>query len=252
MEAYSSFAEVYDLFMDNVPYKKWADVLENILKEENIADGLVLDLGCGTGSMTEEMASRGYDMIGVDNAQEMLEIANEKKAESGHDILYLLQDMQEFELYGTVRAIISACDCVNYITEPKELVHVFELVNNYLDPNGLFVFDFNTEYKYKEILGDRIIAENRDDSSFIWENYYYEEDRINEYELTLFIRKEEELFEKYQETHYQRAYNLDEIKEMVEEAGLVFVDAFDGYTKEKATDESERILCIAREKGKAL
>lgn len=252
MEAYSSFAEVYDLFMDNVPYKEWADVLENILKNEKIEDGLVLDLGCGTGSMTEEMAKRGYDMIGVDNAEEMLEIANEKRMQSGHDILYLLQDMQEFELYGTVKAIISVCDCVNYITEPEELVHVFELVNNYLDPNGLFVFDFNTEYKYKEILGDRIIAENREDSSFIWENYYYEDDRINEYELTLFIREKENLFEKYQETHYQRAYDLDEIKALLMEAGMEFVEAFDGYSKEKATDHSERILCIAREKGKAL
>ena len=106
MEAYTSFAEVYDVFMDNVPYKKWADYLEGILKEEGIENGLVLELGCGTGNMTEELANRGYDMIGVDNAEEMLEIAMKKKEKSGHDILYLLQDMQEVELYGTVRAIV--------------------------------------------------------------------------------------------------------------------------------------------------
>lgn len=147
MEAYTSFARVYDTFMDNVPYKEWADYLGKILKEYGIDDGLVLDLGCGTGSMTEMLASSGYDMIGVDNAEEMLEIAMEKKVESGHDILYLLQDMREFELYGTVRAVISACDSVNYITDDEDLTEVFRLVNNYLDPgNGLFVFDFNTEY----------------------------------------------------------------------------------------------------------
>lgn len=252
MEAYSSFAVVYDLFMDNVPYEEWADILHEILKKEKIEDGLVLDLGCGTGSMTEELAKRGYDMIGIDNAQEMLEIANEKKEKSGHDILYLLQDMQEFELYGTVRAIVSACDCINYMTEPEELLEVFRLANNYLDPKGIFVFDFNTEYKYKELLGDRVIAENREDSSFIWENYYYEEDKINEYELTLFIKQEGSIYERYQETHYQRAYTLDEIKEMIQNAGMEFVKAFDGYSMEEANENCERILVIARECGKIL
>ena len=192
MEAYTSFARVYDIFMDNVPYKEWADYLGKILKEYGIDDGLVLDLGCGTGSMTEMLASSGYDMIGVDNAEEMLEIAMEKKVESGHDILYLLQDMREFELYGTVRAVISACDSVNYITDDEDLTEVFRLVNNYLDPEGLFVFDFNTEYKYREILGEQTIAEDRVECSFIWDNYYDEDERINEYELTLFVRDEEQ------------------------------------------------------------
>ena len=163
MDAYTGFAEVYDTFMDNVPYAEWTEYYAGILKENGIRDGLVLDLGCGTGSMTELLAGLGYDMIGVDNSEEMLEIASEKKAASGHDILYLLQDMREFELYGTVRAVISACDSVNYITEPEELAEMFALVNNYLDPGGLFLFDFNTEYKYREILGDTTIAENRDE-----------------------------------------------------------------------------------------
>lgn len=211
MEAYTSFARVYDTFMDNVPYKEWADYLGKILKGYGIDDGLVLDLGCGTGSMTEMLASSGYDMIGVDNAEEMLEIAMEKKVESGHDILYLLQDMREFELYGTVRAVISACDSVNYITDDEDLTEVFRLVNNYLDPEGLFVFDFNTEYKYREILGEQTIAEDREECSFIWDNYYDEDERINEYELTLFVRDEEQpqLYRKYQEEHFQRAYTLE-------------------------------------------
>ncbi len=113
--------------------------------------------------MTEELASYGYDMIGVDNSEEMLEIAMDKKEKSGHDILYLLQDMRKFELYGTVKAIVSVCDCINYITEEEELEQVFRLVNNYLDPGGIFIFDFNTEYKYKEILGDETIAEEREE-----------------------------------------------------------------------------------------
>ena len=253
MDAYTSFARVYDTFMDNVPYKEWTDYYESILKENGIDDGLVLDLGCGTGSLTEELAARGYDMIGVDYSEDMLEIAMEKREESGHGILYLLQDMREFELYGTVRAIISACDSVNYITEDEDLEEVFRLVNNYLDPEGLFLFDFNTEYKYREILGERTIAEDRKDCSFIWDNYYYEEEQMNEYELTLFIRDEEqpEFYRKYQETHLQRAYTLDVIKELLENAGLVFVNAFDAYTKNPVTKTSERICGIAREQGKS-
>ena len=201
MKAYTNFAEVYDTFMDNVPYEEWAEYLLKVLEQYGIKDGLVLELGCGTGTMTEILNDRGYDMIGVDNSEDMLEIALDKRVESGKDILYLLQDMREFELYGTVRAVVSVCDSVNYITEESELEEVFRLVNNYLDPGGIFVFDFNTEYKYQKILADNVFAEDRDECSFIWDNYYDEEDRINEYELSLFVRSAEdpELYRKYQD-----------------------------------------------------
>ena len=251
MEAYTSFAEVYDTFMDKVPYEEWAEYLAELLREYDIEDGLVLDLGCGTGSLTEILATKGYDMIGADGSAEMLEIAMEKKAQSGHDILYLLQDMREFELYGTVRAVVSVCDCVNYITDEKELEQVFRLVNNYLDPEGIFIFDFNTEYKYKEILGEQTIAEDREDCSFIWDNYYYEDESVNEYELTLFIKEQDSnLYRKYQEMHYQKAYTLDAMRELVEWSGLEFVTAYDAYTRKAPTETSERICVVAREHGK--
>lgn len=252
MEAYTGFAEVYDTFMDNVPYGEWADCLGKILKQHGICDGLVLDLGCGTGSMTESFADRGYDMIGVDSAQDMLEIAVKKRELSGHDILYLLQDMREFELYGTVRAVVSVCDCINYVMEKEELLEVFRLVNNYLDPAGIFLFDFNTRFKYEHILGNRTFAESRDECSFIWDNYYYEDDKVNEYELTLFIRdgKSPELYRRYQETHYQRGYTLEEMRGLVEMSGMEFLAAYDGYSRGPATQQSERVLVAAREKGK--
>ena len=253
MEAYTSFAEVYDTFMDNVPYEEWAEYLAELLREYDIEDGLVLDLGCGTGSLTEILAAKGYDMIGADGSAEMLEIAMEKKAQSGHDILYLLQDMREFELYGTVRAVVSVCDCVNYITDEKELEQVFRLVNNYLDPEGIFIFDFNTEYKYKEILGEQTIAEDREDCSFIWDNYYYEDESMNEYELTLFIKEQDSnLYRKYQEMHYQKAYTLDAMRELVEWSGLEFLTAYDAYTRKAPTETSERICVVAREHGKGV
>lgn len=259
VEAYTGFAEVYDTFMDNVPYEEWAEYLHQTLEKYDISDGLVLDLGCGTGTLTELFSGYGYDMIGVDNAEDMLDIAMEKRVESGSDILYLLQDMREFELYGTVRAIVSVCDSVNYITDPQELLQVFRLVNNYLDPKGIFIFDFNTEYKYKEILGDNTIAEERPECSFIWDNYYYADEKINEYELTLFIRDDElseecgqDICVKFQETHFQRAYTLIEIKDLLEQAGMEFVDAFEAFTENDAEEISERICVIARECGKQL
>ena len=249
MEAYSEFAGVSDMFMDNIPYREWGEYLIDLLKEYEINDGLLLDLGCGTGTMTEILSEAGYDMIGVDNADEMLNIAISKREQSGHDILYLNQDMREFELYGTVRGIVSICDSINYITEEDDLLQVFKLVNNYLDIGGLFIFDLNTEYKYRQI-GDATIAENREEGSFIWENNYYEEDMINEYDLTLFIRGEDGRYDRYMENHLQRAYPLDRVKELIKEAGLEFVTAYDAFTREPVKAESERVYVIAREHQK--
>ncbi len=254
MESYSGFAGLYDLFMDATPYDEWEAFLAEKLKEHGIADGLVLDLGCGTGVMTERLARRGYDMIGVDLSYEMLQKAMEKREQSGLDILYLCQDMREFELYGTVRAVISICDSVNYVTEPGELAEVFKLVNNYLDPQGLFLFDFNTTYKYKEVIGDTVIAENREEGSFIWENYYDEESGINEYDLTIFAPSSESaipgLYEKLEETHYQRGYSLEEMKELILSSGMEFVETIDADTHEGVRETSERIYILAKERGK--
>lgn len=248
MEAYTGFAQVYDEFMDNIPYEEWGEYLLGLLKEYGVADGLVLDMGCGTGSITEFLSRAGYDMIGIDNSEDMLSIAREKAMEEGREILYLLQDMREFELYGTVAAIVSICDSMNYITEEEELLQVFTLANNYLDPGGLFIFDLNTPYKYEELLADNVIAENREDCAFIWENYYDRESRINEYDLSVFVEEEEEIFRRYQETHYQKAYSLETIKELLLQAGMEFVTAYDAFTREAPKPDSERIYIIAKEK----
>lgn len=264
MEAYTDFAMVYDTFMDETPYEQWCEFLMELFRkygaqkddtrQENraVMDNLrqerntVLDLGCGTGTLTELLARRGYDMIGVDLSEEMLRIAVDKREKSGLDILYLCQDMRELELYGTVGAAVSVCDSVNYLLEEDDVVQTFRLVNNYLYPEGLFIFDFNTIYKYAEIIGDTTIAEDREECSFIWENTYYEEERINEYDLTIFVREEGDRYRRFQETHLQRGYSLKEMRGMVEEAGLLFVDAIDADTHREVTQESERIYIVAR------
>lgn len=244
MEAYTGFAQVYDKFMDNVEYGKWVEYLTELLIEYGVKDGIVLDLGCGTGNVTQLLSKKGYDMIGIDNSQEMLNIAMEKRGDDT-SILYLMQDMREFELYGTVAAIVSICDSLNYITEYEELVDVFKLVQNYLDNDGVFIFDLNTIKKF-ETIGDSVIAEDREECSFIWENTYYEDERINEYQLSIFVKSEDGRFDKYTETHYERAYTLEEVKEALREAGLEFVTAYEAFTREPASDEQERIYIIAR------
>lgn len=291
MEAYTDFAQVYDTFMDETPYEEWCEYLVELLEKYRESDdndisvtdendagcvgqdqkyddsvinkatyqkniqqerNSILDLGCGTGTLTELLAGRGYDMIGIDNAQEMLQIAMDKRAKSGLDILYLLQDMRSFELYGTVGAVISVCDSVNYLLEDEDVVQTFRLVNNYLFPKGVFIFDFNTVYKYETVIGDTTIAENREECSFIWENYYHEEEQINEYDLTIFVKESVQerngdgLYRKFQETHYQRGYRLEQMKEFLHRAGLVFLEAIDADTHAAVRDISERIYVVAR------
>ena len=249
MESYESFARVYDLFMDNVDYPAWSSYLTGLMRRYGVNEGLVLELGCGTGSMTELLAEAGYDMIALDNSAEMLEIALEKRDASGHDILYLNQDMREFELYGTVSCVVSVCDSMNYILEEEELLEVFRLVNNYLDPGGILLFDLNTEAKYREI-GENTIAENREEGSFIWENLYDEAARINEYGMTFFLKEADGRYRKYEEVHVQRAWRPEEIRRLLEAAGMECLGFYEAFTEKEADDTSERIYVVAREHGK--
>ncbi|MDO4620365.1 MAG: class I SAM-dependent methyltransferase [Lachnospiraceae bacterium] len=250
MDQYSSFAQVYDRFMQTIPYDNWGSRIVELLQAHGIHDGLVLDLGCGTGTMTEYLAEKGYDMIGVDNSPEMLESAHEKRMESGHDILYLLQDMQSFELYGTVRAVICICDSLNYLESEEELLQVFRLVNNYLDPDGLFLFDVKTPHLFRDVLGDNTYAETSEDGAYIWENSWYEEEQVNEYALTLFIKDENGLYRRQEELHAQTAFEKERISALLKEAGLIEEAVYQDYTNEAPSSESERLVFIAREHGK--
>ena len=292
MGAYESFARVYDLFMDNVPYEEWGSYLTGLLREYGICSGTVAELGCGTGKMTRLLAAAGYDMIGVDNSEEMLEIAREAEyeadawsaaeawdeadetdaleeyAELGEPdepeesdepdepdepdelpnggILYLLEDMRELELYGSVRAVVSVCDSMNYILEEADLREVFSRVHEYLEEDGVFIFDLNTVYKYRDLLGETTIAENREEGSFIWENYFDEESAVNEYDLTLYIREDGESYRRFEEVHYQRAYDLKTIDRLLADAGMELTAAYDAFTQEPVRDDSERIYVVAR------
>lgn len=272
MEAYTDFAYVYDTFMDETPYGKWRDFIVETIEKHGISKpvkgqkekdslkeerNLILDLGCGTGTLTELLAEAGYDMIGVDSSADMLELAMEKRDRMGHETLYLLQDMRELELYGTVGTVVSVCDSLNYILSEEELLQVFKLVENYLFPEGIFIFDFNTVYKYAEVIGDVTIAENREACSFIWENTYYPEEALNEYEVTVFVKSgfsggekeaegQENLYRKFSETHYQRGYTEEQMRRLLEAAGMQIEFVLDADTLLAATETSERIYMAAR------
>lgn len=253
--SYIGFAQVYDMFMDNIPYGEWSLYVEGLLREYGIDKGIVVDLGCGTGTFTACLSKAGYEMIGIDNSLEMLQIARRKAEQEGLNILFLEQKMQEMELFGTVAACVSICDSMNYMIEEKDLLQTFRLVNNYLEAGGIFIFDLNTKYKYETILSQNTFAENREDGSFIWENYYNEQEQMNEYDLTLYIKdednKEEDIFFRFDEEHYQKAYELDKIKELLVKAGMEFVAVYDAFTKEPPKLDSERLYIIAREKRQA-
>lgn len=252
MDSYTVFAEIYDEFMEDIPYESWTQYIISLLKDFSVEKGIVLELGCGTGRITKLLASHGFDMIGIDSSEEMLRIASEAKEFYEKDILYLNQDMREFELYGTVAAVISVCDTLNYITEYEELVQVFKLVNNYLDPKGVFIFDLKTK-KYFKDMGDYVYAENKEDTSLIWENAYFEEECLNEYELTIFKKdRSTNQYEKYTEYHYQKAFTIEEVKRAIEESGMEYIAAYKAFCKEKADESNDRIYMVARERGKAV
>lgn len=257
--AYGDFSYVYDELMDATPYGEWCSLIVELIEKYGVSKpdrsekdlllserNLVVDLGCGTGTLTELLYRKGYDMIGVDQSESMLAVAMEKRQESGSEILYLCQDMRELELYSTVGTVISVCDSLNYLLEEEELAQVFSLVNNYLFPGGIFIFDFNTDYKYREVIGDTTIAENREDCSFIWENYYDSESGLNEYDLTVFVQTEGDRFRRFTEVHYQRGYTPEQVTALLQKAGFRVILLQDAETGGPVREVSERVLVVAK------
>lgn len=241
--SYQSFARVYDEFMDQTPYEEWGRNIRKFLAKYQVRDGAeILDLGCGTGKMTKVLKGFGYRMTGLDNSQEMLEIA----ADSGEDgIFYICQDMRELSLLHPADAAVSTCDSLNYILAPEDLVQVFHRVRENLSEDGVFLFDMNTLYKYETLLAENTFAEDREDCSFIWQNFYDPEDRINEYDLTLFIRSDLGLYRKFEEVHFQRAYKTEEIVNALHSAGFSVREVVDADSLKEPDAESERLYFIS-------
>lgn len=242
---YNNFAYVYDKLTLDIDYKRWADYVEKIFKRNNLSASMVLELGCGTGSFGVEMARRGYDMICLDLSSDMLDCAAEKAKKEDLDILFLNQNMCSFELYGTVDAIVCLLDSFNYLTNPSQINKMFKLVKNYLNPGGLFIFDVNTHYKFENTIADNLFYEINDEVTYIWENDYNKKTRKARFDLTFFVKKDE-LYERFDETHYEKAYHDSEIMDFIKNSGMEFVSRFGELTLRKPSPTSQRNFYVCR------
>lgn len=244
MESYKDFARVYDEFMDQTPYDEWLSNILHVFEEYKIPqNGQVIDLGCGTGKMARRLCDRGYQVTAIDNSMDMLEVA---ASEEDQGILYVLQDMVSLELPDQADAIVSICDCMNYILEEDDLLETFTRARRYLKEDGVFMFDMNSHYKYREILACNTFAEDREDASFIWDNFYDDNDRINEYQLSLFILNEQGTYNKYEELHLQRAYEEEEVKKLLQKVGFTSVQVLDAETMKEVKEDTQRLYFIVK------
>lgn len=245
MEAYTGFAYVYDEYMDNIPYEEWGEYMMTLLKENGVSDGMsVLELGCGTGTVTRMLSKSGYDCVGLDMSEDMLSIASDKTFEEDLHIIYTCQDMRDFEVPYSMDAMISIGDSMNYITCVDDLENVFSCVRENLKENGVFIFDLKTIHFFRDILADNTYAQNRDDSAFIWDNYYDEEERNNEYELAVFVKNEDGTFDRFEEQHYQHGFTIEEVTGAACKAGLNVKSVYNAFTKDAPDDSSERLYFI--------
>lgn len=242
---YETLSQLYDYYMDEVPYEKWLDNLEYFFKKYGRNPKKILDLGCGTGTVSVLLRERGYDVMGLDISEDMLAQAADKAERKGLDIFFTCQDMVNFKVAGKLDAVISLCDCMNYITELSELKKVFESCRRALKPGGLLIFDINSAYKLREILGCESFCETSHDSAYTCENYFDEESGINEYYVNFFIKDKSGKYNRYEEIHLERAYETEEIETLLKETGFDLKETADSETLKPPSKTSERIYFAA-------
>ena len=241
MEAYTSFAYVYDTFMDNVPYGEWCEYLTGLLKENGVESGLVLDLGCGTGELTLMLTQAGYDMIGIDQSEEMLCVVRDKAEQLGLSgrLLLLRQDLLKLDLYGTIRGAVSTFDTFNHI---PDLDTAIANAGFFMEKGGVFLFDMNTPYKHQNVLGENEFTFEEEDASCVWRNHYNAADR--KVEITVDIDYHE-TGEHFHEEFCEYTYDLDTIRTALEKHGFALESVCDGETFGPLTEDSQRYFFCA-------
>jgi SAM-dependent methyltransferase len=248
---YDLIAPMYDRENASVDYERWADFLEEVFRREmTTPPALVLDLGCGTGSMTLALARRGYDMTGVDLSPEMLAVAREREAKEKltHPCLWLCQDMCDFELYGTVDACVCCLDTLNHLTETGELSACFDLVHNYLIPDGVFVFDVNTKHKFETLYASEVYTYEDDDTFTVWENDYRPRSGLCDFYITQFRREADGRYVRTDEVQTERAYSLRTLQTTLKKCGFEFIGAYCDLKFTKGDENADRLYIIARAK----
>lgn len=243
--SYSSFASVYDDLTVNVDYKRRAEYIADILREQGIADGLLLDLACGTGSLSVEFSKMGYEVIATDASPDMLMEARDKAYDEELNIMFLCQRMEETDLYGTVRAIVCALDSINHLPDIEALNKTFTVLKNFIDDGGIMVFDVNTLYKHREVLGNNTFIYDEEKVFCAWQNRLLKDNRTVNINLD-FFRKNGSVYERYNENFNEIAFTDDEIVNAVEGGGFKVIARYDDLTGEAPTDKSERVYYVVR------
>ncbi len=243
--SYSAIAECYDALNSHIDYEAFASFLNREIRAGGISDGsIVLDLACGTGNITLPLLTRGYDMIGVDLSGDMLNIARNKK--DGDKVLWLCQDMRSFELYGTVGAVVCCLDSINYLTSRNGLSKCFSLVHNYLDPNGIFIFDVNTPYKFEQIYGNNHYI--LEDSGIYcgWQNYFDKKSGLCDFELSFFYENDDGSYTRLDETQTERCYSLKTLSNLLIKNGFEITKVIADFDENPVTDTDERAYFVCR------
>ncbi|MFJ7847319.1 class I SAM-dependent DNA methyltransferase [Peribacillus sp. NPDC097224] len=244
---YERFAYVYDELMKDAPYEKWLLILTAKLEQYGIEGKKVLDLACGTGEITVELAQHGFDVSGVDLSDEMLMVANEKAAKQGLSIPLFQQDMAELEGLGLYDCVTIFCDSLNYLREEADIVKTFNRVHDHLKEGGLFLFDVHSIYKMEEIFHNNTFAVNDEEVSYIWDSFPGEEPYSVEHDLSFFVRDDQSgLYDRFDELHYQRTYPIQQYKQWLQQAGFETLEILADLEEKPPVNETERILFVAR------
>lgn len=222
---YQDFAYLYDEFMKNVDYQEWTSKVEDIFRKYGKQPKTIADLACGTGGVTNLLAAHGYQVIGVDISEDMLYVAREKARKAGLQVPYICQDISELSLHHPVDAILCMCDGFNYILEKEKLKRSLERIRLYLNPGGILIFDISSHYKLSSILGNNTMADTDEDLSLIWLNNFDKETQLLEMNLTIFERQED-CYERIEETQIQRAWKSEEILDMLKECGFSSISTY--------------------------
>ncbi|HZK35042.1 MAG TPA: class I SAM-dependent methyltransferase [Bacillota bacterium] len=242
---YRDFAYVYDELMQDVDYDRWADHIEKIFNRFAVKPEKIVDLACGTGSITNRLAARGYNMTGVDISQDMLSVAREKARKSGLNVPYIHQDIRSLDLHGPLDAVVCMCDGLNYIIKKDALRQVLCKAREYLKPGGVLLFDISSYYKLSQILGNNIIVDTEGDTNLVWCNSYSDKSQILQMDLTFYVRQGD-YFRRFYETHLQRAYKSKELKNLLVESGFSDIALFSDFGMEAPDNNSQRIFFYAR------
>lgn len=244
MSSYGEFASIYDELMNDFDYKDWANYIESIFNRYNLQPKKILEMACGTGELSIHLANKRYDMVCFDLSEEMLSKAYGKLGRY-KNVKLLNLDMKEFKINQKFDSVISICDSVNYILDPSDLEKTFKNVYNHLNEDGLFIFDINSEYKLKSIIGSNTFIENRENVFYAWQNSYDEEEDICEFYITFFMSEDGINYTKFEEEHYEKAYKLNDIIDTLKKVGFSKIDYFKAFTFGNIDEKTERINFVA-------